>query len=1076
MRNQRFYSFATCLPGLFIVLFLSLALGHPISADAQETTLTIDKAETAQISGFQSGWDEPILDNLKFDAVHRRLLVRFPDAAEQISHKLEKGHAIKKVELLLPFRRTEVFPEGYNQRGSFGVKKKYQKVRPNWHAVAWALRDPWKADRDLGPTFNAWIKDTAFWNKAGAESKKSDIFSKRFGPTRVSIFQAKNLDDPMVGPEALGAGPKYVMHADKQPGHKEAIIEDPTAITPARMDVTASVTDRSFGDSLGERLRRLADCGFMLCKWETYDFRFRQAGSYPWAASTGGRAIEIHPPRLSVTFSKGDSVSVSVPPRADVASLAQKLKGTEKAGSRPLEIPSDKEIQRRLDNRGFKRREWMSDWQWERLKELRSYHGRSLPQSPEEYKKWVKTLLKEQPRYWAGWDNAERLLEYYRYESTLPDYVSNHYFYNYWSAWLQPDTPTSELVHPMSNVGNKWGQLFPLKYYRKTGDWRGNASFYRRGFTHNTSTMNFNHTASMGALLGGAIIDSEYAMKDGRYGLEHYPLRQWTWLDGSTQESIDHYYFALTLVAQKMFADFGPKHIDRMMGRSILAKSVEELVSAYHPHLRHFLASSTRTGTPDYLLATQDGTQHVVHTLSRKGALHDLNKGEIPHGMKRFGNDVSPVEAQQMTMVRPWAPKWFANLVDKKPLPYKMTNAYTEWGHHKNNPLWRRTYLGEHYGLASTDFTAGTVQILGQWRRDGKTVRKVQQLGTMDVIYGINTSHLGNPGGGWRPKHGMQATLHHENKMIVVTSPQAKHLKRGKKVSELKSTIAFYNYEEPEPSWKIYVDEEPVNSIPATANTEQLITIHDGESYIGIIPLPATDLGGGGVRLHQPEPQTSKNTGVETQARLAIESYNLKTEKAQKVADRLKEMDAVYGGWIIEYGDSTEYEDFNDFQNHMENAVLETSWNPDDHVMDVTYKSGDDTLEMGVNTMYHGGRRGNTAHLFRYRKVNGKWPYLEKNLSRDTTITQQGRAPVLKKNGATLRSDRGTMGYLQTDPVSGTFVGFNPLPEMSFFQLQTPGKVKIQPDGRVGITRVMVRPSENIVRIDHALKDKQKER
>ncbi|MBS3764188.1 MAG: hypothetical protein KGZ25_12890, partial [Planctomycetes bacterium] len=42
--------------------------------------------------------------------------------------------------------------------------------------------------------------------------------------------------------------------------------------------------------------------------------------------------------------------------------------------------------------------------------------------------------------------------------------------------------------------------------------------------------------------------------------------------------------------------------------------------------------------------------------------------------------------------------------------------------------------------------------------------------------------------------------------------------------------------------------------------------------------------------------------------------------------------------------------------------------------------------------------------------------------------------------------------------------------------LQTPGKVKIQPDGRVGITRVMVRPSENIVRIDHALKDKQKER
>ncbi len=1057
---------------IFLLVFL-WALGRQ-QLDARENVLTITESRSVQISGFRKGWDQPILDKMRFDAVHRRLLVRFPGAAESIAKQLNRGRKIEKVELLLPFKRTEVFPNGYNQRRSFGVRERYRKVRPNWHAVARAVRHPWTADEEFGPTFNAWIKDTAFWGKAGAESKEDDVFPQRFGPTRLSIFQAKEIDDPMVGSGALGTGTKYVHFADRQPGPEEAVIEDPEQVKPARMDVTASVTDSTFGETPGERLRRLADCGFLLRKWETYDFRYIDSGSYPWAASTGGRAIAIHSPKLHVTFSEGEPSAVDVSAPADIRSLAERIEGTEAAGEQPLAIPEYEEIQRRLDRHGFRRRAWMNDWQWDRLKELRRYHGRSLPQNPEQYRKWIDQLLKEQPRYWNGWDNAERLLEYYRYEPTLPHYVSKHYFHDYWTAWLQPETPTEELVHPMGKPAKSRGQTHPLKYYRKTGDWRGNASFYRYGFTQTLSTMNFNHTASMGALLGGNIIDSKHAMKDGRQGLEQFPLRTWSWKDGSTQESIDHYYFALTLVAQKMFADFGPRHIDRMMGRSILAKSVEELASAYHPHLRHFLASASRTGTPDYMLATQDGTQHVVHTLSRSGALHDLNKEDIPHGMDRFGNDVSPVEAQQMTMVRPWAPAWYANIVDEKPIPYKMTNAYTERGHYTDPPLWRRTYLGEHYGLTSTDVTKGTIQILGHWRRSDSTVKRVQQLGTMDVIYGINTSHLGNPGGGWRPKHGMQATLQHENKMVVVTSPQHRHLKDRKPedIRKLKSTVAFYNYEEPAPGWDILIDGEPMGSLPATAEAGERITIHDGRTYIGIIPLPTKDLGGGGVVLHQPEPQTSKNTGVETQARLAIENFNYRKKKGETVPEQ-NVMDAAYGGWIIEYGDETEYDGFDDFRRHLRNTELQTNWKDGEKVMEVTYESGEDALDVGVDTLYRGG---NTGKLFTHRTVNGAWPYLEKNMHRNTSLTRQGRVPLLEKNGAALRTEEETMGYLQTEPISGTYVGYHPLPDMSYFALQTPENVRVRPDGRVGITRVMVRPSEHLVRIDHALKEGQKNR
>jgi len=500
----------------FAVAGAMLASLFVTAASAQTETMTLDGAETAQISGFMEGWDEPILDQRRFDAAHRRLLVRFPDAAEAIADKLEQGYRVEKAELLLPFRRTELYPQGYRQRNSFGVGKMYEEVRPKWHAIAWALRHPWTADEELGPTFNAWINDAAFWQHAGAQSDESDRYPHQFGPAEVSIFQARGLEDPMVGEDAVGGGTQYVHHGDKQPSVEEAIIEDPSSIEPGAMDVTASLTDPAYGQTLGQRLRRLADAGFMLRKWETYDFRYRDAGSYPWGASTGGRAIAIHPPKLKVTFAEGQAPSVDVPAPAEIAQLAEQVEGTDRAGQRPLALPSDQEIQRRLNKHGFTRRDWMTDWQWQRLKELRQYGGRSLPETPEQYKAWVKDLLTEQPRYWDGWDNAERLLEYYRYAETLPDYVAKHYFHDYWTAWLQPKKPHQQLVHPWPHVSaGRDGQTNPNTYYRKTGDWRGNASFYR-GYTRNMGTMNFNHTATMGALLGGAIIDSEYAVQDGR--------------------------------------------------------------------------------------------------------------------------------------------------------------------------------------------------------------------------------------------------------------------------------------------------------------------------------------------------------------------------------------------------------------------------------------------------------------------------------------------------------------------------------------------------------------------------------
>ena len=195
------------------------------------------------------------------------------------------------------------------------------------------------------------------------------------------------------------------------------------------------------------------------------------------------------------------------------------------------------------------------------------------------------------------------------------------------------------------------------------------------------STQNFNHTAAVGALLGGTIIGSKNAIADGRLGWENYPLRLWSWSRGFSQENIDHYYFAITLSDQKIVADFGPTLFDRLISNSMLAKSVDELIAAYHPALRRFIAVSTRTSL-EYLLAKQDGLQYLLHTLSRAGTLHDVGNPEIKNLLPGLdsviGEEVPPSRVALQTTSGAWAPEWAANLIDEKPIPVSR-NGERRW-------------------------------------------------------------------------------------------------------------------------------------------------------------------------------------------------------------------------------------------------------------------------------------------------------------------------------------------------------------------------------------------------------------
>jgi hypothetical protein len=412
-------------------------------------------------------------------------------------------------------------------------------------------------------------------------------------------------------------------------------------------------------------------------------------------------------------------------------------------------------------------------------------------------------------------------------------------------------------------------------------------------------------------------------------------------------------------------------------------------------------------------------------------------------------------------------------MVDKKPIPYEMTSAYKQWGAHAAHPLWRRTYLGRNYGLASTDLYDSCVPIMAHWRRQDKQVQSIADVGLMLVRYGINNTPFVNAGGGYLVSFGPQAVLQYRNKMVVVDSPYDLHDRKD--VKSLQSSIAFYNYQQPALTWEIFIDGRQVAALPAAAQAGQRITIHDGVSYIGVIPLPATDLGRKDeVVLAEGTVQNYQN--LDYKAALVIDDVNLqKDAPLDKTADWRK-IDNAYGGFVIEFGDAAEYKDFADFQKHIADARLEATpksekaGNNERVTLEVKYVSGADTLEMGVRTDY---REGQTTECFTYRRVNGNWPYLPPGLERDTNLTQQGTTGRLEKNGATLKTKPGMMAYLQTEPTTGTCAGFNPLPDPNFFELTAPGAHVVRADGKLGIARVVVRPREDRIWVDHGLRDDQ---
>jgi hypothetical protein len=171
-------------------------------------------------------------------------------------------------------------------------------------------------------------------------------------------------------------------------------------------------------------------------------------------------------------------------------------------------------------------------------------------------------------------------------------------------------------------------------------------------------------------------------------------------------------------------------------------------------------------------------------------------------------------------------------------------------------------------------------------------------------------------------------------------------------IARLATVIGLWNFMA-SPDWKIFVDDKKIEVFLHRLSAGQRILIQDGVSFLGIIPLPATDLGrdaeveigfgGGG--------QTEPNKAVVAPS-LTISIHNRKRDKPVAVADLDLEkiLSRSFGGFVLEMGDTAQHASFEAFAKHLRSNRLVTEWDEGRRQLEVSYRSGADLMEAAFTT------------------------------------------------------------------------------------------------------------------------------
>jgi hypothetical protein len=372
--------------------------------------------------------------------------------------------------------------------------------------------------------------------------------------------------------------------------------------------------------------------------------------------------------------------------------------------------------------------------------------------------------------------------------------------------------------------------------------------------------------------------------------------------------------------------------------------------------------------------------------------------------------------------------------------------------------------------------------------REPKVATGLQDLGTLTVRYAANGPDLTTTRDGMPGAAGLTLTYQSRNRAIIFAKP---HTNRDKLlatlgeagVTRLATVVGLWNFAQPT-TWALYADGRKIESFPHRLKAGQRILVHDGVSYLAILPLPASDLGRDvEIEIAAGVAGKAEPNGAMVAPALTISMFNLRRDQpiAPKSLDLRALTTRTYGGLVLEMGDAQQHGSFEAFVRHIDAAELTSNWNEGKRQLDVAYRSGGDFLEAGFTTDFGQSNNGHFAidpgaqeRAIPYRRLNGAWPYLPAGLERDTSWAQQGTTGRLAKAGAVLVTEPGRKAYLIADPLigpgRGAVVGYNPLPDLQAFSLTARDGVMFRADGKVGLLRLEYRPWEKACDINHALK------
>ena len=234
---------------------------------------------------------------------------------------------------------------------------------------------------------------------------------------------------------------------------------------------------------------------------------------------------------------------------------------------------------------------------------------------------------------------------------------------------------------------------------------------------------------------------------------------------------------------------------------------------------------------------------------------------------------------------------------------------------------------------------------------------RLEDLGTLTVRYARERTGSHDDARGHRRAAGLTLTYQSRNRAIIFAKP---HTNRDKLlatlgeqgVTRLATVVGLWNFAQPR-TWVLYADGKKIEAFPHRLKAGQRILIHDGVSYLAILPLPASDLGRDvEIEIAAGIAGKAAPSGAMVAPALTISMFNLRRD--QPIAPKSLDLRAVttrtYGGLVLEMGDAQQHGSFEAFVRHIDAAELTANWNEGKRQLDVAYRSGGDLLEAGFTT------------------------------------------------------------------------------------------------------------------------------